>query len=92
MFSFVDIQLALLLSAAVLLARGQGEDDVPPGGCTLDGKVYKDKSEWKPKPCRTCFCEGGSVMCNEVICVVTPNCDYPKGECCPICPDDGTPP
>ena len=27
MFSFVDIRLALLLSAAVLLARGQGEDD-----------------------------------------------------------------
>ncbi|CAG06574.1 unnamed protein product [Tetraodon nigroviridis] len=27
MFSFVDIRLALLLSAAVLLVRGQGEDD-----------------------------------------------------------------
>ncbi len=27
MFSFVDIRLALLLSATVLLARGQGEDD-----------------------------------------------------------------
>lgn len=27
MFSFVDIRLALLLSAAVLLAKGQGEDD-----------------------------------------------------------------
>lgn len=27
MFSFVDIRLALLLSAAALLVRGQGEDD-----------------------------------------------------------------
>lgn len=27
MFSFVDIRLALLLSATVLLVRGQGEDD-----------------------------------------------------------------
>ena len=27
MFSFVDIRLALLLGATVLVARGQGEDD-----------------------------------------------------------------
>ncbi|GAA6073900.1 collagen, type I, alpha 1b isoform X1, partial [Tachysurus ichikawai] len=27
MFSFVDIRLGLLLAAAVLVARGQGEDD-----------------------------------------------------------------
>lgn len=27
MFSFVDLRLALLLSAAVLLVRAQGEDD-----------------------------------------------------------------
>ncbi|CAB1459919.1 unnamed protein product [Pleuronectes platessa] len=65
MFSFVDIRLALLLSAAVLLVRGLGEEDVPPGGCTLDGKVYNDKSEWKPKLCRTCFCDGGYIACNE---------------------------
>ncbi|XP_035001473.2 collagen alpha-1(I) chain [Hippoglossus stenolepis] len=92
MFSFVDIRLALLLSAAVLLARGEGEDDISHGSCTFDGQLYIDKSEWKPELCKTCFCESGLVACYQVICVVTPDCAYPNGECCPVCPADGTPP
>lgn len=36
MFSFVDLRLALLLSAAVLLIRAQGEDDRKFLHCLLD--------------------------------------------------------
>lgn len=36
MFSFVDLRLALLLSAAVLLVRAQGEDDRKFLHCLLD--------------------------------------------------------
>ncbi|KAJ8383506.1 hypothetical protein AAFF_G00220230 [Aldrovandia affinis] len=46
MFSFVDIRLALLLAATVLLARGQGEDDVTGSSCTLDGQLYNDKDKF----------------------------------------------
>lgn len=36
MFSFVDLRLALLLSAAVLLVRAQGEDDRKFHHCLLE--------------------------------------------------------
>lgn len=36
MFSFVDLRLALLLSAAVLLVRAQGEDDRKFHPCLLE--------------------------------------------------------
>lgn len=36
MFSFVDLRLALLLGAAVLLVRAQGEDDRKFLHCLLD--------------------------------------------------------
>lgn len=36
MFSFVDMRLALLLSAAVLLVRAQGEDDRKFHHCLLE--------------------------------------------------------
>ncbi|CDQ81638.1 unnamed protein product [Oncorhynchus mykiss] len=91
MFSFVDIRLALLLSATVLLARGQGEDDSGFGSCSLDGQQYNDKDVWKPEPCQICVCDSGTVMCDEVICEDTTDCAdpiIPDGECCPICPDD----
>ncbi|KAF3704193.1 Collagen alpha-1(I) chain Alpha-1 type I collagen Precursor [Channa argus] len=96
MFSFVDIRLALLLSAAVLLARGQGEDDRSFGSCLLDGQSYNDKDVWKPEPCQICVCDSGTVLCDDVMCEDTSDCAdpiIPEGECCPICPDsNGTPP
>ncbi|KAA0725463.1 Collagen alpha-1(I) chain [Triplophysa tibetana] len=91
MFSFVDFRLGLLLSAAVLVVRGQGEDDMPFGSCTLDGQSYDDKDVWKPEPCQICVCDSGSIMCDEVICEDTSDCanpEIPDGECCPICPDE----
>lgn len=36
MFSFVDLRLALLLGAAVLLVRAQGEDDRKSHHCLLE--------------------------------------------------------
>ncbi|KAJ8254290.1 hypothetical protein COCON_G00209020 [Conger conger] len=66
MFSFVDIRLALLLAATVLLARGQGEDDQAVGSCTLGGQLYSDKDVWKPEPCQICVCDNGNVMCDEM--------------------------
>ncbi|XP_028821097.1 collagen alpha-1(I) chain-like [Denticeps clupeoides] len=92
MFSFVDIRLALLLCATVLLARGQGEEDSTGVSCTLDGQVYQDRDVWKPEPCQICVCDSGTVMCDEVICEDTSDCPnpvVPHDECCPICPDDG---
>ncbi|TRY64489.1 hypothetical protein DNTS_017158 [Danionella cerebrum] len=93
MFSFVDIRLALLLGATVLLAQGQGEDDRTGSSCTLDGQVYNDRDVWKPEPCQICVCDSGTVMCDEVICEDTSECSnpvIPHDECCPVCPDDGT--
>ncbi|KAK5885616.1 hypothetical protein CesoFtcFv8_019311 [Champsocephalus esox] len=86
------MRLALLLSAAVLLVRAQGEDDRTGGSCTLDGQVFADRDVWKPEPCQICVCDSGTVMCDEVICEDTtdcPNPTIPHDECCPICLDDG---
>lgn len=56
--------------------------------------MYNDKDVWKPEPCQICVCDSGTVMCDEVICEDTTDCDdpiIPDGECCPICADpDGT--
>lgn len=64
------------------------------GSCTLDGQFYNDRDVWKPEPCQICVCDSGTVMCDEVICEDTSDCPnpvIPHDECCPICPDDGTP-
>ncbi|KAL3063525.1 hypothetical protein OYC64_003150 [Pagothenia borchgrevinki] len=90
MFSFVDMRLALLLSATVLLVRAQGEY-FRAGSCTLDGKVFAYGEAWNPEPCQICVCGSGMVMCDEVICEDTTDCPnpiIPHDECCPICPDD----
>ncbi|KAK5619404.1 hypothetical protein CRENBAI_004568 [Crenichthys baileyi] len=92
MFSFVDLQLALLLSVTVLLVRGQGEDDRTGASCTLEGQVFADRDVWKPEPCQICVCDSGTVLCDEVLCEEPTDCPdpiVPQGECCAICPDDG---
>nr|XP_041577346.1 collagen alpha-1(I) chain [Taeniopygia guttata] len=90
MFSFVDSRSLLLVAATVLLARGQGEEDIQTGSCIQDGLTYNDKDVWKPEPCQICVCDSGNILCDEVICEDTsdcPNAEIPFGECCPICPD-----
>lgn len=67
----------------------------PAGSCTFDGKTYSDRDVWKPEDCQICVCDSGTVMCDEVICEDTTDCPnpvIPQGECCPVCPDDGTTP
>ncbi|XP_060951528.1 cysteine-rich motor neuron 1 protein-like [Limanda limanda] len=90
MFSFVDIRLALLLSAAVLLVGGHSIRDMSFSSCTLEGQQYNDKAEWKPEPCTTCICNSGTVVCGSAGCSFPSGCSnpiIPEGECCPICPD-----
>ncbi|MEQ2178621.1 hypothetical protein GOODEAATRI_015970 [Goodea atripinnis] len=84
---------ALLLSVTVLLIRGQGEDDRTGASCTLEGQVFADRDVWKPEPCQICVCDSGTVLCDEVLCEEPTDCPnpiVPQGECCAICPDDGT--
>ena len=54
MFSFVDIRLALLLSATVLLARGQGEDDSKYDFQTLFW-IHGTGTLWELDIARGCF-------------------------------------
>lgn len=46
-----------------------------------------DKTVWSPKPCVTCLCSGGNVVCDEMLCPVLqcPLKFKPIGQCCPIC-------
>ncbi|KAI1230389.1 hypothetical protein IHE44_0010374 [Lamprotornis superbus] len=83
MFSFVDSRSLLLIAATVLLARGQGEEDIQTGSCIQDGLTYNDKDVWKPEPCQICVCDSGNILCDEVICEDTsdcPNAEIPFGE------------
>ncbi|MEQ2205855.1 hypothetical protein XENOCAPTIV_016245 [Xenoophorus captivus] len=56
------------------------------GSCTSEGQLYNDKDVWKPEPCQICVCDMGTILCDEVICEDTADCDdpyIPDGECCP---------
>ncbi|KAL2091519.1 hypothetical protein ACEWY4_013782 [Coilia grayii] len=59
------------------------------GQCQYMGITMFDKAVWSPKPCVTCLCSEGSVVCDEVSCPVL-RCQLtytPIGECCPVCSD-----
>ncbi|XP_062843227.1 extracellular matrix protein 2 [Trichomycterus rosablanca] len=59
------------------------------GQCVFQGITMFDKTVWSPKPCVTCLCTGGNVVCDEMLCPVL-QCQLkfkPIGECCPICID-----
>uniref|UniRef100_A0A4W5RTZ4 VWFC domain-containing protein n=1 Tax=Hucho hucho TaxID=62062 RepID=A0A4W5RTZ4_9TELE len=50
-----------------------------------------EQAVWSPKPCVTCLCSGGEVLCDEVTCPPL-RCHFPytpTGECCPVCMDTG---
>lgn len=60
------------------------EDDT----CTDDGEIYFDGEIWNPEPCRTCVCDVGTVVCEEVVCEELGDCRTtvtPEGDCCPEC-------
>ncbi|XP_062271661.1 extracellular matrix protein 2 [Scomber scombrus] len=57
------------------------------GQCVYQGLTMFDQAVWSPKPCVTCLCTGGRVVCDEVTCPIT-HCHFPftpVGECCPVC-------
>ncbi|XP_041945204.1 extracellular matrix protein 2 isoform X1 [Alosa sapidissima] len=59
------------------------------GQCQYMGITMFDKAVWSPKPCVTCLCSEGSVVCDEVACPIL-RCQLPytpTGECCPVCKD-----
>ncbi|CAJ1052047.1 extracellular matrix protein 2 isoform X2 [Xyrichtys novacula] len=57
------------------------------GHCVYQGLTMFDQAVWSPKPCVTCQCTRGRVVCDKISCPVT-NCHFPftpAGECCPVC-------
>ena len=61
------------------------------GQCVYQGLTMFDQAVWSPKPCVTCLCTGGRVVCDEITCPVT-DCHFPftpAGECCPVCMESG---
>ncbi|XP_029358503.1 extracellular matrix protein 2 [Echeneis naucrates] len=57
------------------------------GQCEYQGLTMFDQAVWSPKPCVTCLCTGGRVVCDEITCP-TMRCHFPftpVGECCPVC-------
>ncbi|NXO58061.1 ECM2 protein, partial [Aramus guarauna] len=59
------------------------------GHCTANGMIMYDKAVWSPKPCITCLCSKGEVICDTTMChpLKCPNTIIPAGECCPVCSD-----
>ncbi|KAK5871982.1 hypothetical protein PBY51_012719 [Eleginops maclovinus] len=57
------------------------------GQCVFQGLAMFDQAVWSPKPCVTCLCTRGRVLCDEITCP-TVHCHFPftpAGECCPVC-------
>ncbi|XP_058229797.1 extracellular matrix protein 2 [Hemibagrus wyckioides] len=57
------------------------------GQCVFQGITMFDKTVWSPKPCVTCLCSNGNVVCDEMQCPLL-QCKLkfkPIGQCCPIC-------
>ncbi|NXD95347.1 ECM2 protein, partial [Chaetorhynchus papuensis] len=57
------------------------------GQCTANGMIMFDKAVWSPKPCLTCLCSKGEVICDTTMChpLKCPQTIIPAGECCPVC-------
>ncbi|NXM75222.1 ECM2 protein, partial [Serilophus lunatus] len=62
------------------------------GQCTANGMIMYDKAVWSPKPCVTCLCSKGQVICDTTMChpLKCPHTIIPAGECCPVCSDTGS--
>ncbi|KAM8868397.1 extracellular matrix protein 2 isoform 1-T2 [Synchiropus picturatus] len=57
------------------------------GHCVYQGLTMFNQAVWSPKPCLTCLCTGGRVVCDQVSCPIL-RCQAsftPVGECCPVC-------
>ncbi|XP_069793345.1 extracellular matrix protein 2 [Narcine bancroftii] len=57
------------------------------GHCKANGMIMYHNAVWSPKPCLTCLCSSGKIVCDEMNCPIL-KCARtitPAGECCPIC-------
>ncbi|KAJ4940486.1 hypothetical protein JOQ06_026786 [Pogonophryne albipinna] len=57
------------------------------GQCVFQGLTMFNQAVWSPKPCVTCLCTGGRVLCDEITCPIV-HCHFPftpAGECCAVC-------
>ncbi|XP_030062633.1 extracellular matrix protein 2-like [Microcaecilia unicolor] len=61
---------------------------VKKGHCSVNGMIMYDKAVWSPKPCLTCLCTNGKVICDEMMCppLKCLSTMIPE-ECCPVCAD-----
>ncbi|GLD58109.1 extracellular matrix protein 2, partial [Lates japonicus] len=63
------------------------------GQCVYQGLTMFDQAVWSPKPCVTCLCTGGRVVCDKITCPKV-HCHFPftpAGECCPVCMEPAAP-
>ncbi|KAK0147152.1 Collagen alpha-1(I) chain [Merluccius polli] len=70
-----------------------GQVDRRTDTCTENGKVYANNEVWNQAPCRTCVCDKGTLLCEDLICEDTSHCksvEIPVGECCPVCSTSDT--
>ncbi|KAM7401667.1 hypothetical protein PAMP_016963 [Pampus punctatissimus] len=81
---------ALFLQSYTNLQEQHSSYNVIPGKqgqCVYQGLTMFDKAVWSPKPCVTCLCTGGRVVCDKITCPIM-HCHFPitpDGECCPVC-------
>ncbi|NXO32078.1 ECM2 protein, partial [Cisticola juncidis] len=63
------------------------------GQCTANGMIMFDRAVWSPKPCVTCLCSKGQVICDTAMCppLECPQTVIPAGECCPVCSETASP-
>lgn len=79
-----DFELLNWLYCACVVSGKQGQ-------CVYQGLTMFDQAVWSPKPCVTCLCTGGRVVCDEITCPIM-HCHFPftpAGECCPVCMEPG---
>ncbi|KFV19013.1 Extracellular matrix protein 2 [Tauraco erythrolophus] len=62
------------------------------GHCIANEMIMYDKAVWSPKPCVTCLCSKGEVICDTTMChpLKCPKTIIPAGECCPVCSDSAS--
>ncbi|XP_051786423.1 cysteine-rich motor neuron 1 protein-like [Erpetoichthys calabaricus] len=59
--------------------------------CTQNGQVYGYQEAWQPQPCLLCVCDGGNILCDDIVCEEVLDCeqqDLVQGLCCPICKNE----
>ncbi|KAM9799558.1 extracellular matrix protein 2 isoform 2-T2 [Syngnathus typhle] len=83
----------LLRSDGDVLQQHSSYDVLPgkQGQCVFRGMTMFNQAVWSPTPCVTCLCNGGRVLCDELICPVAACrlslAPAASGECCPVCMD-----